>query len=208
MLKKALNQKEYDVVITDVNLPGINGIELTTYVHKNFKHIDIIVITANKDTNLAVRAIKNGAFDFITKPFKTSVVQHVLNRVLEKRHLEEMLQHQHTDSSSTPEMVIELEKQLQNVVFLLGNTIEAKDGYTKGHTNRVAKLTYMLAQELGWSEDKMMGVWMGGALHDVGKIGIPDHILKKPARLTKEEYEIMKTHPQIGYELVKGNSFF
>ena len=89
----------------------------------------------------------------------------------------------------------------------LANAVEARDAYTRGHTERVWYLAQFLANQMGWGEDKMWEVKMGGILHDIGKIGVPDAILNKPAKLTSEEFKIMKLHPQQGIKILEGISF-
>ncbi|EQB63510.1 MAG: hypothetical protein RBG1_1C00001G1089 [candidate division Zixibacteria bacterium RBG-1] len=101
----------------------------------------------------------------------------------------------------------ELENTYLSVITTLANAIEARDFYTAGHTERVSRWAVTLAKKLNWPELKIKEVRMGSILHDIGKIGIPDHILNKPASLTKQEFEIMKTHPEIGVRILQGITF-
>jgi putative nucleotidyltransferase with HDIG domain len=96
----------------------------------------------------------------------------------------------------------ELNRVLMDSVGVLGNAIEARDAYTRGHTERVTRLALAIAMRLGWSDERLEQCRMGGLLHDVGKIGVPDAILQKPGRLTNEEYDIMKRHPRIGAQIL------
>ncbi len=101
----------------------------------------------------------------------------------------------------------ELEAANFDTINVLANSIEARDRYTRRHTDRVRYLTEVLAVQLGWSGEKLKEVRMGGILHDVGKISVPDHILNKPAPLTKEEFAVMKKHPEIGKRMLEGIDF-
>lgn len=101
----------------------------------------------------------------------------------------------------------ELVNTYLSVITTLANAIEARDFYTAGHTERVSRWAVTLAKKLNWPDNKIKEVRMGSILHDIGKIGIPDHILNKPASLTKQEFEIMKTHPEIGVRILQGISF-
>ncbi len=101
----------------------------------------------------------------------------------------------------------ELENTYLSVITTLANAIEARDFYTGGHTERVSRWAFTLAKKLNWPENMIKEVRMGSILHDIGKIGIPDHILNKPAALTKSEFEIMKTHPEIGVRILQGIAF-
>jgi len=99
---------------------------------------------------------------------------------------------------------IELERMLVATVGALANAIEARDPYTRGHTDRVARITIAFCDRLGWEREKLSIARMGALLHDIGKIGVPDAILRKPGRLTADEYELMKEHTVIGAQILQG----
>jgi response regulator RpfG family c-di-GMP phosphodiesterase len=101
----------------------------------------------------------------------------------------------------------ELRDSYMETLTALANAVEARDIYTRGHTERVWYMAEFIAREMGWSEDKLWEVRMGGILHDIGKIGVPDAILNKPEALTQEEFEIMKQHPACGAKILEGISF-
>lgn len=99
---------------------------------------------------------------------------------------------------------IELERLLVATVGALANSIEARDPYTRGHTDRVARITLAFCDRLGWERERLSIARMGALLHDIGKIGVPDAILRKPGRLNAEEYELMKQHTIIGAQILQG----
>jgi len=101
----------------------------------------------------------------------------------------------------------EIKKSYMQTLTALANAVEARDTYTRGHTERVWYMAQLIAKEMGWEEDKLWEVKMGGILHDIGKIGVPDAILNKPEALTQEEFEVMKQHPACGAKILEGISF-
>lgn len=100
-------------------------------------------------------------------------------------------------------LISQLEELFETTIESLVKTIDAKDSYTRGHTGRVSKYTLAIGRELGWDQEKLRQAYIGTLFHDIGKIGIPDHVLNKKGKLTKEEYELMKSHVTIGYEILK-----
>ncbi|MFB5084781.1 HD-GYP domain-containing protein [Symbiobacterium thermophilum] len=102
------------------------------------------------------------------------------------------------------ERTVALERLLVATVGALANSIEARDPYTRGHTDRVARITLAFCERLGWERERLSIARMGALLHDIGKIGVPDAILRKPGRLTAEEYELMKQHTTIGAQILQG----
>jgi HD-GYP domain-containing protein (c-di-GMP phosphodiesterase class II) len=101
----------------------------------------------------------------------------------------------------------EIKESYMQTLTALANAVEARDTYTRGHTERVWYMAQLIAKEMGWEEDKLWEVKMGGILHDIGKIGVPDAILNKPEALTQEEFEVMKQHPACGAKILEGISF-
>lgn len=200
-----------DLILLDVHMPGIDGFETLAAVKGNKATADIPVIflTADDDSSTETRGLKAGAMDFIKKPFVPEVlllrVRHTielirlqtnLSREVEKKTEEVMAQHE------------KLARMSMQIVSTLSGAIDAKDTYTNGHSTRVAEYSRDIARRAGFSETVQEDIYMMGLLHDVGKIGIPDAIINKPARLTDEEYSVIKSHPQMGAGILKNITEF
>ncbi|MBI4831577.1 MAG: response regulator, partial [Candidatus Lindowbacteria bacterium] len=183
-LKKVAAEKP-DLVLTDVFMPEMNGLELCSRLKKGERTnlIPIIMATAADDFDNKIRGIETGADDFLAKPVRPKELSARVKSLLRIKSLTDSL-----DSAET-------------VIFSLANAIEAKDQFTKGHTDRVSSLAASLGEYIGLSPEDISTLGKGGILHDIGKIGIKDTILNKPGRLTAEEFEEIKKHPETGEKI-------
>jgi len=171
-----------DLVLLDVIMPNLNGYEVCRRL-KSDAHtilIPVVMITSLQATEERIRGIEAGADDFLGKPFnRQELITRVRSLLKLKRHTDEL-------------------ENAETVLFSLALGVEAKDPYTTGHCDRLARYSVALGRKLGLSAEYIKALHRGGILHDVGKIGIPDSILLKPDRLTTEERVVIKTHPAIG----------
>ncbi len=194
-----------DLILLDIHMPGMDGFETIAAFRENkeISDIPVIFLTADDDSNAETRGLEAGAMDFIKKPFEPEVL------LLRVRHTIELVRLQ-TDLScevkKKTQEVIEQNKKLERIfmqiVKTLSGAIDAKDTYTNGHSIRVAEYSREIARRAGFQEEAQDDVYMMGLLHDVGKIGIPDAIINKPARLTDEEYSVIRNHPVVGAEIL------
>lgn len=188
-----------DLILLDLHMPGMDGRETMNRIMNNrqWKNIPIIFLTADTKPETETECLYLGASDFITKPFVPQVVLSRISRIIELNDLR-------TDLETRLEKKTKLvEKVTLNSIMAIANTIDAKDTYTSGHSIRVAKCSEEIARRLGWEEAEIQNIHYIALLHDIGKIGIPDSILNKPARLGNEEFAIIKKHPVIGGEILK-----
>lgn len=171
-----------DLILTDVFMPEMDGLELCKELKKNGQTnlIPVIMITAVDDYDNRIRGIETGADDYLAKPVRSRELHARVKSLLRIKTLTDNLENAET------------------VIFSLANAIEAKDHFTKGHIDRVSSLAVNLGRhiELSWSEIGTLE--KGGALHDIGKIGVKDAILLKPGKLTPDEFEDIKKHPETG----------
>lgn len=203
---KFLQENRPDLILLDVHMPGMDGFETCAAVRENKETADIpiIFLTADDESDTETKGLKAGAMDFLKKPFVPEVlllrVRHTLDLIrlqtdlsheVEKKTQEVMAQHE------------KLEKMSVQIVTALSGAIDAKDTYTNGHSTRVAEYSREIARRAGFSEKEQDDIYMIGLLHDVGKIGVPDAIINKPAKLTDEEYAVIKQHPIMGAEILK-----
>ena len=185
-----VSTSRYSLILLDVMLPDISGFSLL----EKFKAeaftsmVPVILLTALDDTKSRIKGYNLGCSDFVSKPYNHfELIARVNNHIRLKNTLEDL-------------------EDTNNVLYTLAATIEAKDPYTRGHSQRVGKFSYLLAKELGWKESECVKIERAGLLHDIGKIGVPDYILTKPGKLTDEEFEVMKTHPVLSAQICKSLS--
>jgi putative two-component system response regulator len=178
---------EPDVILLDLDLPKMNGYEVTEKLKgdENLRFIPIVIVTAQNEMKSKLKGIELGADDYLMKPFNKL---ELLTRVKSLIKLKRM-----NDSVESSEAVL----------FALARAIEAKDKYTEGHSERVSLYSSRLAAHIGMSADEVKTIKRGGLLHDIGKIGITEAILCKPAPLDEEEYNIMREHPVIGSKIAE-----
>lgn len=200
---RVLEKQDIDVVITDINMPGLSGDKLTRIVKQKYD-TDVIIMTAYLEDFTYDRAIRTGASDFIEKPIRLNELIVRLERVLRERQL---LQERDQAERELRDNVDKLRRAIGGVVQAMARTVEIRDPYTAGHQKQVAGLASAIAREMGLSEDNVEGIRVAGMIHDVGKISVPAEILGKPTRLTELEFGIIKTHPEVGYDILKSIEF-
>lgn len=211
----ALQRERFDAVISDLQMPGISGLELLTQVRRSYPHMAFLVTTGVDDLEVGVQAMRCGADDYLVKPLRESAIRVSLESALHKRQLELEVENyrQHLE-----EMVVErtgrlhaalhqLENNYESTLQALGAAIDLRDSETAGHSRRVCRYSLEIARAIGWSEKQLENLARGAYLHDIGKLGIPDRILLKPGLLTVEERKLMQRHVQIGFDVVKGIDF-
>lgn len=206
---------EYDVLITDLNLPGLSGLELLDELRSLDEAMIKIVITGHATLDNAITSLRRGAYDFIEKPVSPEQLTAITERALEYRHLKkENVRYQNHLEDMVREKSAALRSALDQVrtsydftLEAMANLLDAREKSTAHHSTRVRDLSVILARELGLSQSELEDLARGALLHDIGKICIPDNILLKPSALTTEEMEIMKTHPEVGYRLLRSSAY-
>jgi putative two-component system response regulator len=164
----------------------------------------VIMATALDDINISVQCMKEGAYDYICKPFDLADVVLSVEGVLDKKRLErEIKEYQQYLEEKVEEQTKEIRKVFLGAIEALAFALEAKDKYTAGHSRRVTEIAVAIGKEMGLSDDCIEDLRWGGLLHDVGKITIDQIVQNKPDRLTPEEYEHIMTHASVGANIVK-----
>ena len=206
-----LKDREYDCILSDMNMPGKSGLDLMRDVQRNWPEIAIILFTALPELHTAVDSMKEGASDFITKPVQLKQLLKSINNALEKKYLRSDLKKYQNNleilvkegTAKIQEAMHALEISHLDTINRLCHAAEYRDDETGMHVLRIGKYCELLARELSLSEQDIFLVGKASPLHDIGKIGIPDSILLKPGKLAVEEFEIMKSHANIGGEILK-----
>ncbi len=204
-----------DVVLTDIKMPNVTGIELLQHIHAYNPQIPVILLTAFAELDVAVDAIKRGAFDFITKPYNPEYLLHAVEKAVKYTKLIEIEKHyksmlEDTVRKRTQELAdaLQMVKNMsKEVTTRLTTVAEYRDTATGAHISRIGLYSNKLAEALNMSPEFVETVTFASAMHDIGKIGIPDHILLKPGPLTKDEFEIMKTHTTMGEKILSGSTY-
>ena len=189
-----------DLILLDVNMPAMDGFETMKKLktlERDVADIPVIFLTAEDSADAESKGLSLGAMDFIKKPFVPEVL------LLRVRNTIELITLQRSLSDEVERKSRENRDLFIHVVASLADAIDAKDTYTKGHSGRVAEYSREIAKRAGYSPQKQNDIYMMGLLHDVGKIGVPDAVINKPAKLTEEEFELIKAHPVLGARILK-----
>lgn len=193
-----------ELVILDIKMPGKSGMELLPEIRAGYPDTVVMMATALTDANIAIQCMKQGAYDYISKPFNLGEVVLSVNGVLERRRLElEIREYQQYLEQKVGEQTKEIRKVFLGAIEALAFALEAKDKYTAGHSRRVTDIAVAIGRELGLSPDDIEDLRWGGLLHDVGKIAVDQLIQNKTGELTPEEYEYIMTHTHVGAGIVK-----
>ena len=202
---KMVENNRIDLILLDVYMPEMDGHNVIQILKENpdYSDIPVVFLTSAEDENTEVQGFSEGATDFIRKPFRKDVALQRIRRILELSYLQKNLKQEVEKQTEIAEKRREsVERVSMQMVHALANTIDAKDSYTNGHSTRVAQYSVMLAERMGYSGEKLEQLEYAALLHDIGKIGVPREIINKPSKLTDEEYEIIKTHPVIGANIL------
>lgn len=210
-----IREKEYAVILFGLPLADDIGGAVIQQIKTVSPQSVLIVVSERDEANAAVGAFRAGAFDYILKPFQLKAIEQSVKRAF-KRFEEQILKnrYQHHLEELVAERAVELDKALEQIensyritLKALVQALETRDAETHGHSERVVTFSLRLGHELGLDKDALRNLELGALLHDIGKIGVPDAILRKPAALNEEEWSKMKLHPQHGQRILRNISF-
>lgn len=189
-----------ELILVDTKLSDMSGFDVMKALteRESTRNIPVMFWSADEDATVERDSLKAGVQDYIRKPFVPDILMHRVYRTLEMGRLKGYLQKQVQKSAS------KIDTLSIQVAVTLARTIDAKDPYTKGHSDRVAEYSSKLARKMGLPAEEQSRIYYIGLLHDIGKIGVPDYIIAKPGRLTEDEYAAVKKHPGKGYDILKG----
>jgi response regulator RpfG family c-di-GMP phosphodiesterase len=197
-----------DAVVSDLNMPGKTGAELLQMVRKDERtqFLPFILLTGNNETKKRLECLEHGATDFLNKPCDFSELTVRLKNALTLKQFQDEVRRQNEIlEQRVRERTLELESSRREVIFRLARAAELRDSATGFHILRVGLLAQMLSAELGYDKKFQEELLLASTLHDIGKLGIADAILLKPARLTAEEYKAMQAHCRIGADLLRSD---
>ncbi len=217
-----LQEDNFELVLSDIMMPGMSGLELLEEITRLNRDIVVILISGNLNIQSAIEAMRRGAYDYVTKPFNLSDVETAVSRALRHRHLlranQQYEQHleelvnlrTHELSVANVTLNTTLEKLYLNyraTLRALAAALEARDVETKGHSERVVAYCLLLGKQIGLVNRELITLEHGALLHDIGKIGVPDAILLKRGSLTEDEWSYMRRHVEYGAQILRGIDF-
>jgi putative nucleotidyltransferase with HDIG domain len=210
-----LRATNYELVISDITMSGMTGLEMIPHVKVASPDTVIVMISGMQTIESAINALRLGAFDYLMKPFDLRQAEAAVARALEhhelvvakrryENHLEELVEQR---TAELDQALDSLENAYRTTLQALTAALETRDAETHGHSERVVTFSLRLGREYGLSVPEMKALEFGSLLHDIGKIGVPDAILRKPAKLTDEEWVRMREHPIHGQQILRGIKF-
>jgi putative nucleotidyltransferase with HDIG domain len=213
-----LQNEEFELMLSDLMMPELDGIGLLERAKERYPDMPVLMVTAVHDISIALGALRNGAYDYLLKPFEREQLLASARRALENRRLKlenrayqtnlEALVAARTEQlrramSELERAMSELERSYDITLEALGDALDLKDAETEGHSKRVTAYTIAMARAMGLEAEKIRVIARGAFLHDIGKMAIPDAILRKPGPLTPDEVLIMREHCYRGYQMLR-----
>ena len=210
-----LRDQDYELVISDITMSGMTGLEMIPHVKVISPDTVIVMISGMQTIESAINALRLGAFDYLMKPFDLRQAEAAVARAFEhhelvvakrryENHLEELVDQR---TAELDRALDSLENAYRSTLQALTAALETRDAETHGHSERVVTFSLRLGREYGLMVPQMKALEFGSLLHDIGKIGVPDAILRKPAKLTDEEWVRMREHPMHGQQILRGIKF-
>jgi len=202
---------DFELMLSDLMMADLDGIGLLERTKEKFPDMPVVMVTAVHDISVALAAIRNGAYDYLLKPFEREQLLNTVSRALENRRLKVENRNYQTNLESLVkarterlgEAIDELKRSYDITLEVLVEALDYKDQETEWHSQRVTAFTMAIANRMGLPKDQIEIIARGALLHDVGKIAIPDNILNKKGKLTADEFAVMKEHCYLGYKLVQ-----
>lgn len=188
---------EFDVVITDIRMPVMDGLEMIEQIKRLKEDTPVIVVTAFSDSDYLMRAIDVGVNSYVKKPID-------MNRLVDAIHKATRARFHEKETQIAKQKTLDI---LMQTVEAMARAIEKRDPYTDGHQKKVSALGAMIASELGLPEESITAIRLGGLIHDIGKLSVPSEILSMPRKLDDVEFAIVKKHPKAGFDILGDISF-
>jgi putative nucleotidyltransferase with HDIG domain len=202
---------EFELMLSDLMMAELDGIGLLERTKERYPDMPVVMVTAVHDISVALGALRNGAYDYLLKPFEREQLLATVRRAMENRRLKMENRAYQTNlealvanrTEQLRQTMSDLERSYDITLEALGDALDLKDAETEGHSKRVTAFTIAMARHMGLPADQIRVIARGAFLHDIGKMAIPDSILRKPGKLTEAEVAVMKEHCFLGYQMVR-----
>jgi cyclic di-GMP phosphodiesterase len=194
---------EIPLLVSDISMPDIDGLQLLREARQRFPDMAVVMLSGVRDSETAVDCLLAGALDYITKPALLGEIRSRIQRALEKRDL--LLQNRfyhHNLERLVDQQAERLKELFLEGVQTLVQALDAKDPYTRGHSRRVSRYALRIAERMGFSGQALEDVRLGAELHDIGKIGTRESVLRKPGPLTADEFSHITEHTVLGERIL------
>ncbi len=200
-----LGRSDFALALVDIHMPGgKDGVWLLEKVRAGHPDTSVVMVTAVADVGTAVDCLRRGATDYLLKPVPADVLDLTVKRALRERSMKlELERYRNHLEEKVEEQAGRIRQLYMGSVESLAMSLEAKDAYTRGHSERVAFFAAHLAQHLGLPKEDVEDVGLAGRLHDIGKIGVRESVLNKPGKLTDDEFDHVKQHPSLGAKILE-----
>ena len=205
LARSFLDHHPPDVMIADIHMPQSSGLELLAYARQHASRCKVVLITGCSKSQYLSEALTLGAYDYIEKPFQPGELVNVVSRAVNENATRLVLVDRAVTALETSSRV---RQASLDVVTALARAVEAKDPYTRRHSEQVAHYAVHFAQAMGVAAPEVESIRVAALLHDIGKIGVPDHILTKSGPLSSEEFEYIRRHPALGSEILASIALF
>lgn len=213
--RSRFEEEAFDVILCDINMPGESGLDLLRDLRGRNTDLAAVMVTGADEPAVAKTAFEIGAYDYIVKPLEQNRVLISVTNALHRRELElvsrtyrNMLEGMVAERTESLQNTLgKLQRTLDGVIHAMALTIEKRDPYTAGHQERVAHLACSMARTMELGAEKLKGLEMAAHIHDIGKIRVPSEILSKPGQLSDIEFALIKTHPKVGYDILRPIEF-
>jgi putative two-component system response regulator len=216
------DDRTVELVLTDVRMPGTSGLDLATQIGRDFHGTAVVMVSGVDDPETAGRAIETGVYGYVLKPFRATEIQITVMNALRRRAvevenrrhrevLEDLVAGRTSELRLTLDLLAQSNRKLneaqEEIIKRLSIASEVRDEETGAHIHRMSAYSAILADEVGLEPERCELIRVASPLHDVGKIGVPDSILRKPGKHTPDEFEVMKQHAVFGYRTLTGTGF-
>lgn len=203
--RELLETEHYDLLIADIKMPRVSGLELLIFAKQHAPKCKVVLTTGLSSRECLAQALMLGAYDYVEKPFDMDELVATAHRATSG---EDEIPQLPARAAAAMELSTQSRRAALDSVRALARAVEAKDPYTRRHSEQVTHYSTSLAKALDAPQRAIESIRVAALLHDIGKIGVPDHILTKPGRLTEDEFEYIRRHPALGADILSNITLF
>jgi len=203
--KELLDSRKFAVMVADIFMPGASGLDLLSHVKEVMPDCRVLLITGLSSVDKITEALRLGAYDYLCKPFDVDQLVETIYKALSDTRPD---RHLPTKAARALDLQFQRKQAALDSILALVHAVEAKDPYTRWHSEQVAHYAIHLARHLQLSKETVESIRIAALVHDIGKIGVPDHILTKPGPLTEQEFRYVRRHPALGADILRDIRMF